>query len=265
MQIYFDFSGYTDMALGLGRLFGIRLPLNFNSPYKAANIADFWRRWHMTLSRFLRDYLYIPLGGNRKGPTRRYINLMITMLLGGLWHGAGWTFVAWGALHGLYLSVFHAWHERRERTRGPRPAPSAGGLWAGRGATFFAVVAAWVFFRAESFGAAMRVLGAMAGVHGISFQAGDLNVNLTEAAKMAVLFLGVVWLFPNSHELLAAHQPALEYAQDPPKVALAPTPRRLGRWLTWRPNLVWALLLAALMVSGILNMSRPSEFIYWQF
>ena len=265
MQIYFDFSGYTDMAIGLGRLFGIRLPLNFNSPYKATNIADFWRRWHMTLSRFLRDYLYIPLGGNRKGPRRRYVNLMITMLLGGLWHGAGWTFVVWGALHGLYLSVFHGWHEWGQRTGRLRSTPSTGGIWAGRVATFVAVIVAWVFFRADNFHAATRMLAAMAGIHGFSFNAGDLNLNLTEATKMVVLFLGVVWLFPNSHEILAAHKPALEYAQDPSRVGLAPTPRRLGRLLTWHPTLVWALVLAALMVSGILNMSRPTEFIYWQF
>jgi alginate O-acetyltransferase complex protein AlgI len=107
-QLYFDFSGYSDMAIGISLTFGIFLPLNFNSPYKAGNIIDFWRRWHMSLSQFLRDYLYIPLGGNRHGWLVRYANLMITMLLGGLWHGAAWTFVAWGALHGLYLCINHA-------------------------------------------------------------------------------------------------------------------------------------------------------------
>ena len=108
-QIYFDFSGYSDMAIGLSLFLGIRLPYNFNSPYKARSISDFWRRWHITLSRFLRDYLYIPLGGNRQGRVRRYVNLMLTMLLGGLWHGAAWTFVVWGGLHGGYLIVNHAW------------------------------------------------------------------------------------------------------------------------------------------------------------
>ena len=111
IQLYFDFSGYSDMALGLASFFNIKLPLNFNSPYKAKSIIDFWRRWHMTLSAFLRDYLYIPLGGNRRGKARRYVNLMATMLLGGLWHGAGWTFVIWGGLHGLYLTVNHFWRE----------------------------------------------------------------------------------------------------------------------------------------------------------
>src|ERR1700744_2641303 len=109
MQIYFDFSGYSDMAVGLALLFGIRLPVNFRSPYKAASIIEFWRRWHVTLSRFLRDYLYIPLGGNRHGEGRRYLNLFLTMLLGGLWHGAGWNFLVWGGLHGIYLCVNHLW------------------------------------------------------------------------------------------------------------------------------------------------------------
>ena len=112
-QIYFDFSGYSDMAIGLGLMFGIVLPFNFNSPYKATSIIDFWRRWHMTLSLFLRDYVYIPLGGNRGGRVRRYINIMLTMLIGGLWHGANWTFVAWGGLHGIFLLVNHAWRGLR--------------------------------------------------------------------------------------------------------------------------------------------------------
>ncbi len=108
-QIYFDFSAYCDMALGISRMFGIRLPINFLSPYQATSIIDFWRRWHITLSRFLRDYLYIPLGGNRHGTARRYVNLSLTMLLGGLWHGASWTFIIWGGLHGLYLIINHAY------------------------------------------------------------------------------------------------------------------------------------------------------------
>src|SRR5262249_43914080 len=115
LQIYFDFSGYTDMAIGILYLFGIRLPLNFNSPYKAISIIDFWRRWHMTLSRFLRNYLYIPLGGNRRGKPRRYFNLLATMALGGLWHGANWTFVIWGVMHGLYLVINHAFSATTER------------------------------------------------------------------------------------------------------------------------------------------------------
>jgi alginate O-acetyltransferase complex protein AlgI len=130
-QLYFDFSGYSDMAIGLARLFGIVLPINFYSPYKAVNIIDFWRRWHISLSRFLRDFIYIPLGGNRHGVPRRYFNLAIAMLLGGLWHGAAWTFVLWGAVHGLMLALNHAWHYLRRRVgmppgKGPLEAHIAG-------------------------------------------------------------------------------------------------------------------------------------------
>src|SRR6195952_3612783 len=141
-QLYFDFSGYCDMAIGISLIFGIFLPLNFNSPYKATSITDFWRRWHMTLSQFLRDYLYIPLGGNWRGPVWRYVNLVITMLLGGLWHGAAWTFVVWGALHGAYLCINHAWN-RFGPEIAPRLRPAA--AVAGAVLTFLAVVVAWVF------------------------------------------------------------------------------------------------------------------------
>jgi D-alanyl-lipoteichoic acid acyltransferase DltB (MBOAT superfamily) len=146
LQLYFDFSGYSDMAIGLSKMLNIDLPLNFNSPYKATNIADFWRRWHMTLSRFLRDYLYIPLGGNRHGPTRRYMNLLITMLLGGLWHGAGWTFVIWGALHGVYLMVHQLWLAVRRWLGHDLDRTTRAGTAIAVGITFLSAVVAWVFF-----------------------------------------------------------------------------------------------------------------------
>ena len=168
VQLYFDFSGYSDMAIGLALLLGIRLPINFNSPYKAENIADFWRRWHMTLSQFLRDYLYIPLGGNRCGPTRRTINLMLTMVLGGLWHGAGWTFVIWGALHGFYLVVCHAWTTYFRVKDGSRSHLSRRFGRIGAGAlTFVAVIVAWVFFRATSLDSALLICKAMFGFNGL--------------------------------------------------------------------------------------------------
>src|SRR4051812_29405777 len=167
-QLYFDFSGYSDMAIGISLMFGIFLPLNFNSPYKATSIVEFWRRWHMTLSQFLRDYLYIPLGGNRRGRALRYLNLMITMLLGGLWHGASWTFVAWGGLHGLYLVLNHAWRGVRAHFGAAPAAPSAASRVAGVAVTFVAVVVAWVLFRAASFGAAQSMLAGMFGLNGIA-------------------------------------------------------------------------------------------------
>jgi alginate O-acetyltransferase complex protein AlgI len=156
-QLYFDFSGYTDMALGSALLFNIRLPLNFNSPYKALNIQDFWRRWHMTLSRWLRDYLYVPLGGSKDGNRRTYINLFLTFLIGGLWHGAGWTFVAWGAMHGAGTAIHKMW-----QVRGLRLSKFAG--WA---TTFLFVHISWVFFRAANFDDALMVLRSMVGANGV--------------------------------------------------------------------------------------------------
>ena len=158
LQLYFDFSGYSDMAIGLSWMFNIRLPFNFDSPYKALNISEFWRRWHMTLSAFLRDYLYVPLGGNRKGPVRRYVNLALTMLLGGLWHGAAWTFVVWGALHGFGLAAERIWAER-PRPEGAKEWKPSTRLWFGRFLTFQIVCLGWVFFRAPTLTDAFHVLG----------------------------------------------------------------------------------------------------------
>lgn len=156
-QLYFDFSGYCDMAMGLALMFGIRLPINFNSPYKAANISDFWRRWHITLGNFIRDYLYIPMGGNRHGIIRQCAVLMTVMLLGGLWHGAGWNFILWGGLHGLYLVIYFTW--RRTNVALPN-----GVAWF---ITFMAVLFAWVLFRAESVNDAVTVWKTMLGLNGI--------------------------------------------------------------------------------------------------
>jgi alginate O-acetyltransferase complex protein AlgI len=163
LQIYCDFSGYSDIAIGVSHLIGIDLPENFNMPYLATSLSDFWRRWHMTLSQWLRDYLYIPLGGNRHGRARTYVNLFITMLLGGLWHGAKRTFVVWGFLHGLGLATHHLW---RERTQGStRPLNG----WGGRLLTYLFVCFTWVFFRSESIPTALIVLGKMAGMQGGGF------------------------------------------------------------------------------------------------
>jgi len=262
-QLYFDFSGYSDMALGLGRMFGIKLPLNFNSPYKAANITEFWRRWHMTLSRFLRDYLYIPLGGNRKGPARRYTNLMLTMLLGGLWHGAGWTFVFWGGLHGLYLVAHQAWMKLRGASETPEDSRSALSLYSARMLTFLAVVIAWVFFRAADFATAQRMLASMAGLHGFDFASSYRPGNAL--ASLAVLWL-IVWWLPNTQEVLARFQPALEYdAPDAATKGFAPRQQGLLRVASWNASVPWALVLAAVAIFTLTQMSRVSEFIYWQF
>ena len=185
-QLYFDFSGYSDMALGLGRLFGIRIPLNFNSPYKALDIADFWRRWHISLSRCLRDYLYIPFGGSRGSAFATYRNLMLTMTLGGLWHGAHWTFVAWGVYHGLLLCGYRAC----ARVWDPLPAPLR------RGATFLLVVAGWVLFRSESFGMARTMLTTM-----FSFRGGPEIPGIWTLTAGCLLAGWACWSAPNSHEI----------------------------------------------------------------
>lgn len=164
LQIYFDFSGYSDIAIGLARMFNLRFPLNFNSPYKALTIQDFWRRWNITLSQFLRDFLYIPLGGNRHGEARRLADLMTTMVLGGLWHGAAWRFLLWGGLHGIYLIIHQEW-QRRVPAWLRLPAPFAHGV------TLLAVLVAWVPFRAPTMAAAMAMLTGLAGWNGLALPA----------------------------------------------------------------------------------------------
>lgn len=273
-QLYFDFSGYSDMAIGLSRMMGVKLPLNFASPYKAASIIEFWRCWHMTLSRFLRDYLYYPLGGNRKGAARRYINLMATMVLGGLWHGANWTFVVWGALHGGFLLINHAWRTLKQRLG----YAQTGGRFARACAvmlTFLSVVVAWVYFRSDSIAHAHTILSAMAGANGVTLpyrwleKLGSTGVWLAGQGvqfQNTAVFSGgtqinwliacalLVWLAPNTQQLLRRFQPALDV-----------TDQMGARGLRWQLNTRWMLAIAALATFGILSLSNLSEFIYFQF
>ena len=255
LQLYFDFSGYSDMAIGLARMFGIRLPLNFHSPYKAVNIIDFWRRWHITLSRFLRDYLYIPLGGNRKGPARRHVNLLVTMLLGGLWHGAGWTFVIWGGLHGLYLVINHGWHGVRRSLGQDLSKSSLVGRWLSRALTLLAVMVAWVFFRAADLDTALNMLHAMTGLS-------DGTADGFKAAKripqVVLILLIALWL-PNTQQIMARFKPAFDtYRGDAATL-------EGGRWWQWRLSWPWAIFSAALALIATLHLNRVSEFLYFQF
>jgi D-alanyl-lipoteichoic acid acyltransferase DltB (MBOAT superfamily) len=274
-QIYFDFSGYTDMALGASRMFGIVLPLNFNSPYKARSIIDFWRRWHITLSRFLRDYVYIPLGGNRTTTPRRFTNLLLTMLVGGLWHGAEWTFVFWGALHGLYLIVNHGW--RRLRRRLGLASPFGAGALATL-TTFVAVVVGWVFFRAADFVTAVGIVEGMAGLngvvlppqwrpaasgleawltsHGVQF-AQVLHFDRVAQTNWLLFLLALCWLAPNTQQLLATYRPAL---MTPGYDDLGDAGR-----LAWRPSRAWLVAVVLLGAVGLLSVHRYSEFIYFRF
>ncbi|MDY6825253.1 MAG: MBOAT family protein [Thermodesulfobacteriota bacterium] len=278
LQIYFDFSGYSDMAIGLAYMFGIRIPLNFNSPYKSRNIIDFWRRWHISLSRFLRDYLYIPLGGNQKGESRRYANIMVTMLLGGLWHGAAWTFVIWGGLHGFFLLVNHFWVTARQRLGWPAKTFLARG--GGRLLTFFCVTVAWVFFRADSLASATAVLKSMAGLNGFALpekflaKFEFLAVPLQEAGVTfchmhyfkgsnevvyIVMAILVAWFAPNIQQITNQYTPYINIMTKGRKLPDAP------QWLRWQPSLRWAVVLIICILASILSLSRASEFLYFQF
>jgi alginate O-acetyltransferase complex protein AlgI len=275
LQLYFDFSGYSDMAIGLARMFGIKFPINFASPYKAASINEFWMRWHITLTRFLREYLYFPLGGNRCGPWRHALNILITMLLSGLWHGAGWTYVIWGGLHGVYLIISHQW-QRFRTWRGWEFDSRACHVFT-VALTFLAVLVAWVFFRANTLSAAGSVLGGMAGSHGLTMADTvtdpvkipgvwwtKLGVRFvspafefqgyTELMKLTVVALVIAWFLPNAQQLLASYSPALEQTTPPRWVRL-----KLG-WLT---GLVFGG--AFFWVVRSFYVAAPTPFLYFNF
>jgi len=260
LQLYFDFSGYSDMAIGIAYLFGIRLPLNFNSPYKSISITDFWRRWHITLSNFLRDYLYIPMGGSRRGEFRRCLNLLLTMLLGGLWHGAGWTFVLWGGLHGAYLVTNHQWRRFRQHLGHDLKQDRWLLRGLGWGLTFFAVVVSWVFFRAGSMQAALLVLQGMVGLTLGADPSNILELKLTDLVWLALLLL-IIWFAPNVQEWMGGYSPALHFE---PKPSDKWTDRLLQK-LQWQPSPTWALAAAVITVFAFLGLARVSEFLYFEF
>ena len=276
-QLYFDFSGYSDMAIGLARMFGIKLPLNFHSPYKATSIIDFWRRWHMTLSRFLRDYIYIPLGGGRRGTLRKNVNIMATMLIGGLWHGAGWTFVVWGGIHGLLILLNHVW-----RLLNPFGDGGVIGRFAARMLTFLLVSLAWVFFRSESFDGAMRIfdgmrnlphtlvekLGPIAGflsTIGFRFEGPWIDGSDLVSAAWLVVLLVMVWALPNTQQWMARFEPALDMLRAGISDGDTGVQERPTRWPMWAPTGIWALLIAGFFLAAFLNLSQVSEFLYFQF
>jgi alginate O-acetyltransferase complex protein AlgI len=259
LQIYFDFSGYSDMAIGLSLMFGIKLPFNFDAPYKSQSIVEFWRRWHISLSRFLRDYLYIPLGGSRHGEIRRNANLAATMILGGLWHGAGFTFVIWGALHGSLLVINHQWSQlTRRHSALARTVRAWWYPFAALGLTQLAVVVAWVFFRADNFGEAFRVLQAMT-VHANPSQVGDRIVNVYEGSAIALGYLAC-FILPNVNAMFARWNVGLEsYENERPWSILN---------LVWRPSPTLAIVAAlGLFAAVVINLiaGDSSQFLYFQF
>jgi len=267
-QIYFDFSGYCDMALGLARMFGIRLPINFNSPYKAKNIADFWRRWHITLSSFLRNFLYIPLGGNRRGPVRRYINLGVTMLLGGLWHGASWNFVFWGLLHGLYLSINNICSTFVFDDSKNRIIPPILSRVLAQALTLFSIMVAWVFFRAETFPGAWNVLQGLFGLteyYNQKLWSQLLNDSNLYWAQAIALTLFVVWL-PNSIEIVKNYNPVIGINKIIHKAyGISAYCRNV---VIWRPTPSWSFAMFAVGLVGLVQLYRLdvlTEFIYFNF
>lgn len=291
LQIYFDFSGYTDMAIGLARCFGIRLPANFNSPLKATGMIDYWSRWHMTLTRFLTAYLYNPVslavarrrmaaGKPAFSPRNPTLSgfiatlaapTLLTMLVSGIWHGAGYTFLVWGLLHGLLLCVNHAWRFLRKG----RPSSP---LWTWP-LTFICVAVTMVIFRAPTLTVAGNILAGMAGLHHVALPAGIMDrlgslgtalsglgvarsvltgggAFLTTTAVILGLTV-IVLALPNTMQLLAAEAPALGIAQPKPGT---PPPR----WV-WQPDTRWAIALSLLAAAAVLCLSAPSEFLYWKF
>lgn len=251
LQLYFDFSGYSDMAIGLSWMFNVRLPFNFNSPYQATNISDFWRRWHMSLSQFLRDYLYIALGGNRKGVVRRYANLMATMVLGGLWHGASWSFIVWGFLHGLYLGLNHGFRALCGPALSAQLDRSRLFGVAAWMLTMLAVIMAWVVFRAETLSGAGRMLQSM--THAIHVN--QVHVLLWNAGLS--LSIGGLWC-----AILST------------MACLAPNSNRIGDYLlrqcqthTAARALIAGASSAAVAFMLVMNMMRDSvsAFIYFNF
>jgi D-alanyl-lipoteichoic acid acyltransferase DltB (MBOAT superfamily) len=242
-QLYFDFSGYCDMAVGAALLFNIMLPINFNSPYKALNIQDFWRRWHITLSRFLTQYIYIPLGGSRISPSRTYINIMIIFMVSGFWHGAGWTFIIWGFLHGL-ASVIYRWWSRRGYSM-PK--------WLAWFITFQFVNAAWVLFRAETIPQAIAILKAMFGM-------GKIELPTRVARVLEPIFN--VNLLPDGPMLYTSTSVILIIIG----LIIATTRKNsfemLDRFKPTNLNMVFIVIIS---IVSILQLGKVSEFLYFNF
>jgi D-alanyl-lipoteichoic acid acyltransferase DltB (MBOAT superfamily) len=276
-QLYFDFSGYADMAIGAAKMFGITLPVNFDSPYKSKSIIEFWRRWHITLSRFLREYIYIPLGGNRQGWGPQMTNLFITMVIAGIWHGAGWTFALWGILHGLYLVVNHAWRRWQKTT--PEKSRRHGLPLISWLVTFLAIVGGWVIFRAESLHGAFSLLKSMMGLNGFALPsfipppysnfltAHGFAINLESlmvigpgkwvyGAVLILLLSFIAFFLPNTREFMGKHFSVSTESMHPKKALLL-----------WKPSIGYALCFAVLSAATLtaILLAEPREFLYFQF
>ena len=280
MQLYFDFSGYSDMAIGGSLLFGVKLPLNFYSPYQSVNIFEFWRHWHMTLTRFLRNYVYAPLSRHSKGGMRLYLSLFVTMLLAGIWHGAGWTFIIFGALHGIYMVANHGWRKLRRALGHDLGRSTRAGRALACVITFTAFVLSLVLFRAGSVDTAMAILKGMAGMNGWAlpdagfYELGVFGSYLKSAgvpfsalsARETVEPDAVIWIstllcitffLPNTQQIMGKFQPALD--------ANLGDKREVPAWLQWKPNWKWAIGGGCIALLGVISITKVSPFLYYQF
>ncbi len=251
-QIYFDFSGYSDMAIGLALLFGIRLPLNFYSPYKSTSIIEVWRRWHITLGRFLMQYIYIPLGGGRCSTVRKYFNLSVTFILAGIWHGAGWNYILWGVVQSVYLVSNNLWRDLK------KVLGISGESWwriilAGS-FTYLLWVVSLIVFRSESLSGMQVMLSSAFGLNGF-----DLSASLIKLERAWYIFIPlalIVWGLPNTQQLLSEHEPTIDTyrgQQAPPRL------------LQWKPSAAWACYVGVVGLLAVLYCTQPSEFLYFQF
>lgn len=299
-QLYFDFSGYSDMAIGIGLLFGLRLPVNFWSPYKANSIIEFWRRWHITLSRFLRDYIYIPIGGNRRGTSRRYLNIAVVMVVGGIWHGAAWTFIAWGAMHGGMLMMNHVWVGVRTRMGWSAVSSIGAYVVVCRVVTFLVVVYAWVLFRASDFDTVFVFWRSMSGLgpggillpvnallrdilthlDGIGtvfghlaagasgengtrfFAAMQFDWNLTNAPGSTLVVIVLFYYLVITHFSPNMYQLA---AHLWPALGVTASDAAGPPARSWKISARWAIVTAFLLAASILTFTRISPFLYFQF
>lgn len=250
-QLYFDFSAYSDMAIGIGKMFGIKLPINFNSPYKAKSISDFWRRWHITLSTFLRDYLYITLGGNRSGKFKKLSNLLLTMLLGGLWHGANWNFVIWGGIHGISLIIHQTWNDIISRYGFDNKSSMYGFL--SQLITFFIVIEAWVIFRAETYQGAISIYTATFRFSQLNMGHWELNNidSLFKATSMLLICATIVFLMPNINTLVKEKN---SYVYN-----------IFNKTNTSHVKILLTAFISGTLILSISSLNRISEFLYFQF
>ncbi|MGD8591730.1 MAG: MBOAT family O-acyltransferase, partial [Gammaproteobacteria bacterium] len=263
-QIYFDFSAYSDMAIGLGRMFGVNLPFNFNSPYKAVNIFDFWNRWHMTFARFMRNHVYFPLVRNRKLKIGHHSGLVASVLLGGLWHGANWTFIVWGGLHAAFMVCNHLWHVIRRKLGHDLARKTRWGIALGVVITFTAGMLTRIFFRADSIDSAWIILQSMLGLNVPQAVAPPLSITAGQLLSMGALFV-IVWILPNSQQWLANYKIGIDPFKRSGKIKVKIPYFLKNPWPVVRLTPMWGVIIGILLVMSIMNISHTQVFVYFQF